>query len=511
MAECLGIYFENNIVKYAKLGLDNSKNIKLKEHGIRFVKQNMDTIILDIIEETNSKNVPLVFNSKDNTYTNFQIIENNSKKSYTKEILNTEFEAWCEKNAKSPEKFEYISTISDKREGTNKCSGILDIVPKNSLSEVTKNRLYKVSGIYPANILVNNIVDFADKNYILLNINSEIIANVVIDGKVVDIKNLGEGINKILDSFKERLGSYQKAYEACRKINVYSEDMSNQDGELENIAEPVLQNVIKSISTFVTKYRMNINKIYITGKITLFNNLDILLKEYFDIKCEILIPKVVKKDEKDITEIVEVTPAISIAYEHLTRNNKNNFLSSGKNSIFKKENFIESENKNIGVLNVALGIISILFVTYVTFGAIYSNRVNKIVKEANDSIIEINSNSSKINEDIKYISENKEKYKKINTQVDEIVKDLSSENANGAYNVATFLQNIIRIIPENVKLNSISSDDNKNIKIVAESDSYANLGYFISELKLEGTLNNITITDVKNGDITTVEIGGELP
>lgn len=512
MTECLGIYVENNIVKYSKLELDNNRNIILKDHGIRFIKQNVDEVILNIIEETNSKDIPLVFNSKSDIYTNFQIIESNSKKSYTKEILNTEFEAWCEKNAKSPEKFEYTYAISSKGEGTNKCSGILDIVSKNSLNEIVKNDRYKVSGIYPANILVNNIVDSKVKDYILLNISSKIIASVIIDNKIVETKILGNGITKIIEEFKEKLGSYQNVYLACRKINVYSENSSNNDGELEDIAEPILQDIIKNISSFVTKYKMNVNNMYITGDITLFRNIDILLKEYFDLNCDILIPKIVKKDNSDIAEIVEVTPAIVIAYEHINSNNKNNFLvKNNKKTLFQRENTKDKNNKNLNVLEITLGIVTILFITYISFGTIYSNKVNKIVEEANSGINNINSNISKINEDIKYISENKEKYKKINEQVEKVVKNLSDNNINGAYNVATFLQNIIRIIPENVKLNSISSDDNKNIKIVAESDDYANLGYFISEIKLEGTLKNVTITDVKNGDITTVEIGGELP
>lgn len=511
MTECLGIYVENDVIKYAKLEADNSNNISLKEHGLRFVKQNLDNIILDIIEETDSENTKLVFNSNNNTYSNFQIIENNSKKSYTKEILNTEFEAWCEKNAKSPEKFEYTYTISTKNENTNKCSGILDIVSKNSLNEIVKNSKYKVDGIYPTDILVNNIIDKKDKNYILLNIGSKIIASAVLDNKVVEIKTLGEGITKIIEEFKEKLGTYQKAYLACRKINVYSEELSSNDSQLEEIAEPILQDVLKSISSFVTKYKINVSNIYITGDITLFNNIDILLKEYFNLKCEILIPKIVKKDDKDIAEIVEVTPAISIAYEHINSNNKNNFLAKNNKKRLFGQGEIKENNKNLDVLSISLGIVSILFITYISFGTIYSNKVNKMVDEANSSIMQINSNITKINDDIKYISENKEKYKKINEQVEKIEEKLSNDNSSGAYNVATFLQNIIRIIPENVKLNSISSDDNKNIKIVAESDSYANLGYFISEIKLEGTLKNVTITDVKNGNITTVEIGGELP
>lgn len=73
------------------------------------------------------------------------------------------------------------------------------------------------------------------------------------------------------------------------------------------------------------------------------------------------------------------------------------------------------------------------------------------------------------------------------------------------------MQNIIRIIPKNVQLKTITSDDNKNIKITAQSDSYADLGYFVAELKLSSTLKNVKINKINNGETTVIEIGGELP
>ena len=513
MTECLGIYIENNIIKYAKVTLNSAKEYELKEHGIRFIKLDADAVISDIIEETNSRNIPIVLNSNDNIYTNFQIIDNSSKKSYTRGILNTEFEAWCEKNAKSPEKYSFTYAIANSKDNINKYNGILEITEKSKIDKITNNHSYKVSGVYPANLLINNMVNDTEKNYVILNINKDIIVTSVIDGNNVEIKRIGTGIEGIIESFKEKLGSYPKAYEACRRINVYTDGVDLNDKELESIAEPILQDVIKSISTFVTKYKINIEKIFLTGQINLFRNLDVLLKEYFDLNCEILVPKIINSKTKDISEVVEITPAISIAYEYLNGNKSQNYLTKLSNiNSFKSINFNSIKFDNLNLLKFAFSVLSIAFVVYIAFGVIYSNRVNKIVNDTNNATLEIDENILKVNEDIKYVSENKMQYQKINTQVDEALNILSNEKSpNGAYNVSIFLQNIIRIIPEGVKLNSISSDDNKNVKIVAESDSYANLGYFISELKLEGTLKNVTINDVKNGDITIVEIGGELP
>ena len=79
------------------------------------------------------------------------------------------------------------------------------------------------------------------------------------------------------------------------------------------------------------------------------------------------------------------------------------------------------------------------------------------------------------------------------------------------YNVASLLQNIIKIIPTNVRLVNISSNDNKYVTIKASSTEYEDLGYFFAQIKLENVLNNAKIVKVENGETTTVEIGGDLP
>ena len=75
----------------------------------------------------------------------------------------------------------------------------------------------------------------------------------------------------------------------------------------------------------------------------------------------------------------------------------------------------------------------------------------------------------------------------------------------------TNTQNIIKIIPTNVRLVNISSNDNKYVTIKASSTEYEDLGYFFAQIKLENVLNNAKIVKVENGETTTVEIGGDLP
>jgi len=81
------------------------------------------------------------------------------------------------------------------------------------------------------------------------------------------------------------------------------------------------------------------------------------------------------------------------------------------------------------------------------------------------------------------------------------------------YNVALFMLKVSKYIPENVLLQSIKSDANRHVTIVAYSTSHAELGYLVSQLKLEGILepSSVQTTAVVHDKVITVTIGGDLP
>ena len=75
-----------------------------------------------------------------------------------------------------------------------------------------------------------------------------------------------------------------------------------------------------------------------------------------------------------------------------------------------------------------------------------------------------------------------------------------------------YLQKLIKVIPKNVTLDTLKSDDNKNVVITMYSNKYADLGYFVAQLKLEGILNSVKVNKIENSaNKITIEIGGELP
>lgn len=541
MASCLGIYLDNNIIKYAKLSLDNSKSINVEKYGIKFASDNYEQIINQIIVETDSQNIPVVINPQDDLYYSSQVYEQVKDNSYVPDIMKLEFEAWCEKNAKSPDKYSYVYMISDYKNSENRRNSLLNITPKDSInSEI--NMVKTVAQIIPAKPIVKRIVSDEEDSYILINIDSSLSLTVVINKKIVEFKSYNTGMKSVLDDFTRNLGSYEKAYSACKQMNVYTEGESSNDPTLEQIVEPALQEILKLCQVEVNKYANNISKIFLTGIGTSFTNIDLLFSQFLDAKCSIIKPFFIKDttDVRYVSEIVEVTEAITLAYEYLNPkfmelrymgsgvklNNKINKLFAAPTRIIKpkkqKEEKVkepkekkepEIEDETVNKIGYGAVVAAVVLVAYVLFGIVYSFSVNRIVKNMETKKQNVVAETANINSDIEYVNKNMKEYKDINDEVEDI-KNKIEKNEIGkftTYNVASLLQNIIRIIPKNVRLINIASNDNKKITITASSSEYEDLGYFFAQLKLEGVINNAKINKVNNGETTTIEIGGDMP
>ena len=60
MSTCLGLYIEENIIKYAKVSKDKDQ-IKVESFGVKFY-DNLDKVIQQIVEETYSYKTPISIN-----------------------------------------------------------------------------------------------------------------------------------------------------------------------------------------------------------------------------------------------------------------------------------------------------------------------------------------------------------------------------------------------------------------------------------------------------------------
>ena len=619
MSSCLGFYINENIVKYAKMTMDNNQNIALENYGVRYVKESLKNVLNSIIDETNSAKSMITINSQKDVFLNYSMFDQVSTKNFSADVAKMEFESWCERTGKVANRYSYVYKVAEIKNAENKYNVALNIMDKETISEYNDVGNMKLSNMYPVQLLMKRLVPQEEKNYVLVNMDDKLSISVVVDGKVLDFKFYDFGMKNLIDGFSEVLGSYQKAYEACKQLNVYSDEETNNDKKLEEIAEPVLQDVLKSTAVMVNKYSNYVDKVILSGQGIVFTNIDILFREYLDKKCDILKPDFLKdpKNIRNIAEALESTSAMALALENLSprektldyvkggeklknkftqlftktdkqdkkeekstkenkqentmtkenkvssesalntntdvnpvisdnplnndklfdkemeRLNKNDMLNTSsvsnnqktlnqteKLNDTKKVNKEEKDNKKqageskIPMYLTCTGIVCALgIIAYFVFSMIYFDSVEKTLAKLEEAKMEIVTEKSKLSSDVSYINTNTNQYKQINNKVEEIVKDIEKNNVSKytTYNVAAFLQNIIKIIPKEVQLKTITSDDNKNIVITATADDYADLGYFISELKLSGTLQKIKILNVQNNTSSVVEIGGELP
>jgi|GEM_PF-1842670 len=549
MTNCLGIYFDDNIVKYAKLIKSNAGTVEIKEHGIRFVRSTLKETLEKVISDTNSiKDVSIVISAPKVDYFPFQAFKQISSGDL-QNVINLEFEDWCEKKTLVPASFSFVNTLSSTVVGDYR-KGIMAICNKQLISQFSKIGESSVAAMYPAELLLHTNVPEEEKNYVLINMDKSLSVTTVINGKVIYTSLFEIGMQQIFDKFIDILGSYEKAYEACKQLNVFSDvETGTNKVQLEEIVEPILQEILHNVTEDVNKHKESITKLFVSGTGILFTNIDTLFTEYFGIRCEILKPKYITDvgGVRNIAETLEVLPAIVVAKEFLmpvttglefikigvvkegyfqklfgnkkTDDKKNKSKTDKANEkIEKKFNLSMLPKFSIAKISEYMMypiIVCILaLISYYIFSNIYMNQVGKMKDELNAKISKYNDVSSLATSDKSVIDTSAAKYKNINDEIDKIRNEIETDQIGKftTYNVAAFTQKIIKVIPKNVQIKSISSDDNKKIKIVAQSDQYQNLGYFVANLRLQpDILSNIVINSINNSSIVTIEIGGDLP
>ena len=532
---CLALYYNEKCVKYAKVSKSSNNILEIKDHGVKFVKDSIKDTIYNIILDTNSKNIPVILNSNDTKYYEFKVF----KQITNSDMINAiklEFEDWCESNSVVPTEYTAVSFLSEVASGDYR-KGVLAINEKKNLENFSKISDINISAILPLELTLTSMVNKDEKNYILFNLDDIISTTVVLNSKVIEINKYNVGMSEVFDKFEDVLGSYQKAYDSCKQINVFTEENSGYNKiQIEEMLEPILQDILTKITHIVNTYKRDINKIILTGSGTLFTNIDTLISEYFGIKCEILKPGVnnAKTDIKNISELIQVNPAISLALEHYNSKSKDiDFIKTTKKSTFDFKKMFNIKNKKTknktnfkfemdnSILTVftkimpyPLIITGLALVSYIVYSNIYMDKTLEMVDNYNVKADEYSKTVKEISQDIASVNSATSSYREINNNIDSTLGKIEASEIGKftTYNVASFMQKLIKVVPKNLTINEISSDDNKNIKITATASDYPTVGYFVASLRLNSDLiRNVVINKIDNGNTVTVEIGGELP
>ena len=539
MSTCLGLYIEENLIKYAKVSKEREQ-IKVESFGMKFY-DNLDQTIKQIVEETYSYKTPISINLSEEMYNYFQVFALLNKKDLPKAIQ-TEFESYCADKNYNPNVFETRYAITPNTQDKEKLKVIHVSENKIELNKkLQKFNGYKLQNITPVSMTIPSIAELEEKeNCLIVNIEEDTTITTVIDKNIYDITKLDIGSREILDKINVKENSYQKAYEICKETTIYtSEGKELTDAEtnyLEDIM-PTLYEIVGHLRKIINESLDKIDKIYITGTGALINNVDLYFEEYLEnVRCEILKPSFVKiSPDINIKDYVEVNSAISLALNGLGQGisgmnfKKNSFMDKlpeiltmevgTKKSMVGRKNPpkvltldfdtpLDAVEKNM--LRSVAGLL-VLLVIYCSFSALIKNQITSKNSEADKSINDTNAQIALVNKDLESVQSKTNDYtNKINNlqQINEKIE----ENNRTKKAIPNLLNRLMYIMPSEVQLTSIKNETSTHIVIQAQSTSYAQLGYLTASIKTNGILTNvISSSGQKDNNIVAIKIEGDLP
>lgn len=543
MQNCLGIYIENNLIKYAKVSKEKD-NCKVESYGIKFY-ENLNEAVNTILEETFSFNTPISINLANERYLYFDIFSLLSKEDVKKSIQ-IEYEAYCEEHKYNQNAFETRYTLAQNIQNKEKIRAIEVIVNKIELNK-QKQYLEKkhLSKILPIGVAISSIAKI-DKNENVLIVNMEEKTNItsILNMQVYNVDILDEGSEEVLEKINQIENSMKKSYEICKQTTIYTSDIVEETTEqpyLEYIV-PTLYKISQKVQQIVNDSPLKISTVYLTGTLSVVNNVDLYFQEFLpSIDCKILRPDILEgtATQINIKDYIEVNSAISLAMHALKDTSQSlNFkkadfkarlneilnmdvsLGTNKDKLEKKKSKPKKEldfsfNKPLEMkeqmlirAGVALILINIIFIVFSSI--LYKQMENK-QDDIKSLIMSENAQIQKMNNDINSLNSKNTKYQSLIADLKTINQKISSI-AESKNSIPNLLNQIMFVIPETVQLTSIQNTTEKKVVIVANASDYDQLGYFIAKIKVDGILKNtVSSSGQKSSDTVTVTIEGELP
>ncbi len=539
MTSCLGLYIENNVIKYAKVTKDREL-LKIESFGIKFYDK-IGEALNQIVSETFSYNIPISINLSEETYNYFHMFSLLNKNDL-KKAVDTEFESYCYDRKLNKNAFETRFAISSEIEDKDRVKAIHVSSNKSSITKSLQVLgKYKVSMITPIGLSIANVAEIKPKeNIIIVNIENTTTITVIINQKVYNVTKLDEGSAEILGKIAKKENSFSKAYEICKNSTIYTmegKELQDEENEYLDYIMPTLYKIVTKVQDYVTTSTVKFSKIYITGTMSVVNNIDLYFQEFFQTeKCEILKPYFIKESLKiNIKDYIEVNSAIAVAMQGLGYGIKNmNFkkaslsdqipdwlkidIGPGKKGNQEKLNIDLSLKGKLDaterwLLRGTMGVL-MLTILYSGFAVYLNNRISEKIEETESVSQYTDTQIAMAESDINRVKQKANEYKdmennlrNINTKIED---DLSLKGT-----IPTLLMQIASSIPQAVQVTEIentSSNDNRHIIIYAQSQYYDELGYFKAKLSEDGILNNVVSTQgEKQGDFVKIVIEGDLP
>lgn len=539
MATCLGIYIDNNIIKYAKV-TKKKEDLKIDAYGIKFYSD-LQEAIKQVVSETFSFKIPISVNLSDEMYNTFNMSSLLSKKDLGKAI-ETEFESLCYEKQYNPNALESRYSLVNDTNDKDKIKVIHISTNKTKINKVLQDFEGEMVGtIAPISLSIANIAPLKQKeNILIVNMEDKTTVTTIIGQKVYDVVTLEEGSQNILEGISARENSYLKAYDICKNTTIYTmegKDLQEKENEYLNNIIPTLYTIANKVKDIKDSSLTKINKVYLTGTVSVINNIDLYFEEILNgTKCEILKPFFIEDNYKiNMKDYIEVNSAIALAMQGLEYGVRDiNFrrktaieqLKMLLNTNIGGAKEKESDEKKLSKINIKFNMDSpkiktwalrelimviVLALAYTTIASIISTGLNIKRGEINSAKEEIETQIGLINRDKSKVDIKSADYTTLTNNLKTIKSDLTQKNSVKNM-IPTLLSQVMNIIPKEVQLTSIENTSNKHIVISAQSSKYEQLAYFKALLKSKNVLDSVVSTEAtKEGDTIKITIEGDVP
>ena len=548
MASCLGLYIESNLIKYAKVTKEREM-LKIESFGIKFYERLSDAIS-QIISETYSYKIPISVNLSEEMYNYFYMFSLLNKIDL-KKAIETEFESYCSDKNMNKNAYEGRYALATVPEDKDKLKVIYVSANKatiNKAIQLTDDT--KASCVTSIGTSIANVAAIKPKeNIIIVNMEEKTTITTIVNQKVYNIEKIDEGSEEILQKISMKENSYSKAYEICKNSTIYtmdSQELQERENEYLDEIMPTLYKIVTKLQEYVTNSTIDFDKIYITGTMSVINNIDLYFQEFFKSeKCEILKPYFVNENVKiNIKDYIEVNSAIAIALQGLGYGIKNmnfkakSFMESlpdwakievGGNNSYKNKN-TSKEKKSIPVsfsldslktkmdhterwLMRTAGGILILTLLYSGFSLYLDKQISEKIKEVDEVKTDTKVQISLVEKDTTAVKQKTNRYielsnnlKNINERIEDIEK---SKNI-----IPNLLMEIMNTIPKGVQITEIENTTGRHVVIKAQSKQYEQLGYFKAKLKEDNILEKESVISSqaeKQDEYVKIVIEGDLP
>ena len=536
MANCLGLYIQDNLIKYAKISKD-ANLVKVEAFGITFYEDLAKTIE-QIIKETYSYQTPICINLENVNYTYSELFSLLAKNDF-KNAMATEFDIFCSDHAKNIKAIEYRTIQNVDLNNPDKNKIIYAYTDKANVVESTiPVNQYKVNYISPISLAITNLREYnINTNSMIVNIENKTEVTTIVAGKVYRVDKIEDGVQSILQNIAVKENSQAKAYEICKNTTIYTtatQDLQTDENMYLEEIMPTIYNIIKKVENLITDNKIEIENVYITGLAMAINNVDLFFQENLPHqKCEILLPYFIEKNNTkiNIKDYIEVNSAIALGMQGVGfgqrefnfQTEKRNLweILNGdvkqppsflKNKISLKDLFKSDLKTDLDLFEKTAirGIATVLmiFILYFAFSYITDKNLNIKKDQANDIVNDTNTKISQITKYKQLVDAKKDSYQSALDELDEL------KNKTTGYNEAIplLLNKIMTVVPKEVQILSIENASGTTVTIQARTKQYEYLGYLKAKLSNDGILTNVTsTTGTKQDGYIKVTINGNLP